>query len=1460
MNDVQRNKPLSLNLDKSPKYLSETECFYLLNHERYLNQDGTLKGSLGKSTPLVANSPACEVDQPDGENPSIGEYYCEQTNELYSWIYNSNEVHYIQRINGDGTCQIVYYGCLKLSAEPQHAIKQFRAYLQVDKLCANRHGKTLIWVDGNEVIGCLDVEASIATNNFTTPFFDRCADKCELIQLCVPDPCGCLKGEFVPSSPDDKNKKNNIVNVGIKLFFKHEYYDGRQSIWSDPSTLFYQDAQGCFDNADGLPRCIKVRVPVGNPLVEKIIIGFWKNGTWYEYDTVEKYKKYNSTQQYWYERELAELTNYSDDDCSFDYLFCNDKQYKVIDTAEVNRVFNPMPIKPQALIPIGIGQDRTALGFLNYEQGNCPIDKSEIEKFDVGIVCDNNTCDTEYVTLIVRAIVHNTYHNLNQFVYRMNGNDGANDDDSDAAFFGGMNGAGDLEVGYDQRFRDKTRNFIAYCEGTNIWGEMKQWTAGPNLANPKEVGPMAGLGERSNKAKWRRYIQSGNFFYQEVKLKVIKGSKGFIRLTSHEATGNDQGKSTYVIGVYNDLANYRGNQSVAGPNIDLATEEIYFDTCGITTQEYDLKKIFFIQDNAVDAGLSTKAYAVSGYVKDANGLPVEGAVIKRDVLLGPPVAVSVTDHNGFYHYFKFPGSNGSADLSVYVEQDCFNFTEIKSETVNVNAGAMTHFDITIDNETYKNGFYATVKWLITDCAGVPVSGVRAAISGSKYKISGADGYILFRIRNYEARNRSVRVVLLDNNRCISSDCNGDCNPCLPTGFSGTANCYISKPVITMSTAKINTNPVYHTTGLKAGGRYPFGFFVRFGCGQVSAVNKIKYLDIPRTQEKNKESFCSLEYHANGIKLPAGAKCLTIVRGENVNPFELQWIIDKIERTTDGKLKLTIQSLNDYNEKYLFKTNTIYQWLKGDRIEFVKNGDGKIFQSSIYGDLNFLTISPFAENKDEEAAADFFNQLLINDDPRLSDLKEGAVIELQRSKECLTDPKYFSICVSIPVREDGTLEYPDGTFHTFDTYFVNRQIGTLPAQQFEHHSPSDFWGDKITDAGRPYFVNKYENKRRYGRNITLNSPTIMNYFGDFVKKFDPDMHGDLIAMYISDNKIGLAISERDNSLFEIGNDFLKVDGSGVVRAVSPDAIISDGEPKLRGMYGCRYEDIGSIFFGDGFATWNDGNNGRYIRHDYQQAVAIDEGKAESYFAKRSRDVAVSQKKNTDPLNKLRWISGMNYHTGALHITIRSLRDPAIYNETKPYQKQYDTIMYHPTDNDFLGFASFVPEGYGRLQLFDDGGCAFVSFYKGVPYIHPVKPDKWNEFYGQAVDRVVGIALNKHPQKIKKGLAIELQDEMLWFVVNVSIENINFSSEIPAIRWKKDGTKWNAAFLRNANGRGGLYNGEPATDFYHAVTFVRDNTDNLQYNTIDNAKRIKYDSLDQILFKFMFVEQSGFTENI
>ena len=1494
MQQRQINKPIAVNLDKSKKYLKPEEAFYMLNRERNINGTGTL----GKTTPLVANYLACLIDMPEGDNYSVGHYFSELTNELYWWVYNTNGVNFIARIIADGSCEIVYDGdCLPLSAAPEHYIADWRCFMKYDRYCAHRHGKQLVWTDGENEIGMLDVEASIATNSFTTDFFNNCPDDCAPVQMCVPEPCGALEGEFIPLPSDETDLNNHLIDIGIKVAFFEIYYDQRETVMSDISTLFYQDSKGCFDAAEGFPRCLKLTVPLGNPLVDKIEIVFsTDNGaTWKSSDIIEKYMPYSSNSQYWYERELADLPDLDLDNCTFSYTFCNDKQCNPIDPKRSSRVFNPMPRKPQGMFRI-----KNSLAFYNYLKGNCPLDGTEVEKFQVSVNCSDDNCVGELVTITARVVVHCLITNRNGFVWRLGGNSGDPDDPTfaDRAIFG----ASFTPEGMGQFFAGHIRNFIPYIEGTNYWGQCKQWKAAPYFSSSTEIGVVSGMEHSEVRDTLFSEISAGTFYYQEMKFKVPKGTKGFVRLASHQSTNGlpseGQDKSTFVVGTIPNLTSYYGTVDI-NAIITYAEEELYFDSC---SGDVTIDKVLVVEDNykVFQTGAHTSS-AYAGYLTDANNVPIEGAEI-YDIF---GTNRCRTDHNGFYHFAMYEdGNTQTIVVQVRVETNCVGgFNTVKSVTLDGGYGFMSYLDIQItdaDFPGYKTNFYEIVMIPVQDCDNVGVGGIRVALSGSKYQVTDAvTGVATFHVRNYSSRNRSVRGLIMDVNGCFSLDCSNDCNPCLPsTDNTLLSACFSGTPYLAIiPTSDLNKEVALATNnGLKSGGRYPFAIVVKGSCGKISAAYPItalsgslptgdNYINIPKTQEKGVLSFCNFDYNATGMVLPNWAECVLICRGTNVNNYELQWVVDKIDRTADGKIKLTIESLNDYNARYNFETNTIYQYQKNDRVEFISNGDGSIFDISTYGLLNYQILSPFHDkiiSGQTEAPADFFNQILIDDDGKLDSLTVGAKIELQRPATCTVEPTYFAVA-SLPVIEISgqvVLQNPTGSFHTFDTYIVNRQIESEvpleanPIQQFEHKFPSDFWGQEnteglftgLSDIGKPYFVNKFENEKREGRGITVNAENKFNYFGDLEKTLDAPEQGDIIAVSIYDGKIGLGIGEFDSFLFQLSDEFLRLGPTGLVQAAPADSLVSDVTPKISGIFGCRYTDIGSVWFGDGFALWIDSGKSALVKHDFSIARDMSQNKFNLWVKKMVQLMEYTNANAPNDISKLRFCNGFNYHTGAMQLTVKALNDSGINNQQAPFLQNNNTILIEPVTEELLTFASYTQEGYSNIKLNTANGAAFVSFLAGVPYVHPIIPIKYNEFNGTACDSIVGVAINQNPDKIKRPSAIEIQDEIRWYVSDVRVDNPSFQSLIPPVRFKKTENKWNAEFLCNINARGGLYGtdsnvaGEKPRGYFCAVTFCRDNTNGLQFNSIDNAKRIIFDELDLILFKYSISEQSGFTENI
>lgn len=1459
MQSVSTHRITSLNLDKAFQDLSPNESYYLQNHSVLLSVNGVKGNNTGLGKPLPANYLACDIDQPAGEVYTVGGYRSPLTKEIYSWHINSNGVHYILRTKETG-CQIVYQlGCLDLSAEPKHSIENWRAFLHIEKICANRHGKYLLWTNGVGAVHYLDVEAAIETNWFSTAFFDRCPDDCALINLCVPEPCDCLKGQWIVSDPADISLNNFMLDQPFQFIYQFQYYDNRLSEWSEPSTTFYQSAKGC-DITSGLSRGIRLRVPVGNPMVEKIKIAVSSGkDIWHQVEIIDKYKKYNNSQEKWYDRGLAPLTNYSDTDCSFDYDFYNDRQKIQIPTADVTRVYNPIPRDAQGIIPI-----KDSYGIYNYMQGNCPIDRIELDKLQININCtQSNNCIPEYATVTVRAIIFNENNLHAGFVYR-EGILGEPDDTAKTALFGTREHA--VAQSYGQLFREKTRNFIVYVEGTGFWAEMKQWKAKDGFIANEEKGVIAIPVNPVNIPVRIHAIvtkNEGSYYYQEAKIKVPKGMRGSLRLVSHfsiSGAGVNQDSSTFVRGI--TLLPYYRNGNNPYPITDQNKQEVSFDTCN---GDVELLDAFLVRDMSVH---DTGGSAYTGYLKDSDSKPIEGANI---YFQSTTDLVSTTDHNGFFHFYKSGAAN--ANVQVRLEQDCDNFNTVKTIQLPGTDGTTANQDLTITEVDFVNQFYATVIVPVKDCDGNPVSGIAVSMSGTKYKTTDLNGNATFKLRNYDDRNRIVTAWVMNPNGCFITDCADNCNPCMPSYTQQLSACFLLTPQITFPNLTINTSDLINeVNGLKAGGRYEYAAVIKGDCGRISAAYPIKFINVPKTQEKGYLGFCSFDYNGTGMILPSWGKCLKILRSSNLNDVPLQWKIDKIEKTSEGKIKLTIQSLNDYNKQFGLKTNTTYQWVQGDRVEFIYNGDGTILTTAANsGVLNYLTLSPFHDeiiSGEINADANFFNQLLINDDGRLDNITEGAIIEIQRPSVATKQQIYHSMCVTIPI-ENGQLVYPTGTFTTFDTFLVTRNItsqtGTF-AGVFEHHSPSDFWGEKISDAGRRYVDDEFENEKRFGRYLTIDSATNFSRFGDAVKRFDAQGQGDITAMWIYDDKIILAICEHDYFLAQTADELVRVGGDGIIRALPPDQRISDPQAKPYGAFGCQYDDIGSVFFGDGYAVYVDAAKNADVINDYSAAKNFAFQKAETYYRVRCRQKEAYNKTQTDPYNKYRWATGFNHSNGEVYRTLKKLRDSSYSNEYAAFQKSNDTICFHPLLDYYCGFVSFTPEYFSHIDLLDADGCAFVAFANGKPYVHPINSDKYNEFFGITCDEVVGFAINQNQEKEKIALAFEMQSDKMWFAKEVKTSYSDFISEIPPIKIKKSLGKWNGAFLFDKNSRSGLYGNSkdsvprPTRGKYILVTMVKDNTNLLEYGSINTQKRTEYNELNLTMFKFNFAEQSGFTNNI
>jgi hypothetical protein len=375
----------------------------------------------------------------------------------------------------------------------------------------------------------------------------------------------------------------------------------------------------------------------------------------------------------------------------------------------------------------------------------------------------------------------------------------------------------------------------------------------------------------------------GGYYYQEATLLIPKGMKGILRISSHKSSGFNPDTSTQVIGTVDDITEYVTDSGLL--NFNKFQFEIPFD-CGDT----DILKTFIIDDTTLTnyTGVHSSV-ATAGYIKDDIGRSLEGLEIWatiEDLAPSPDNVNHVfarTDHNGYYFLYNQVGKIKNSTAGIYGELSCYDWSKIQPIVLNRTQYGLTVINnAKISNTTYINDFYSTVNAAVKDCNGNPVEGIKVALSGSKAQVTQSNGIAQFRIRNYKSRDRQVEAIIMSKFECYTVDCDGNCNPCYPSTTAITDACYSGKPVITLSVMTLNIqSALKHSVGLKAGGLYPFGFVVVFGCGnKISAVNELPQIQMDSTQKKNKLSFCSLSFDATGLVLPTDATCLKIVRGTN----------------------------------------------------------------------------------------------------------------------------------------------------------------------------------------------------------------------------------------------------------------------------------------------------------------------------------------------------------------------------------------------------------------------------------------------------------------------------------------------------------------------------------------------------------------------------------------------------
>ncbi len=564
------NKGINLDLDELR--LPPDAAVFIKNLTDNVNANAA-SASLGGGnqfvrTPIEGNSALQISGLPQGTNYCVGFYSSEQTNEGYFALANSGNNHTVWVIRGDtGVVDKVHESnLLPFNFDPSFFLSEGRMTLElksvIDPVTKDESNFKFLVFTNNRVLQCLiDVEASIATNSYTTSYFTSFAafyDRLELIHLTPPLPIKCVKlNDPVAYTPvaDDANKQNMIINNGWQFRIRTWDVFGRPSEWGIISSVFTSViGGGCINSSNGLPRCVNLNFDAGNPLVKFITVAYRRGvgndpsgqiqTDWYEHETFRKYD--DSTSVQWYNRPLNPIFTTPGSGITFNagtniitYTFCADKGSNPIDATEAARTEPGTPRWSGGVFSVN-----KRIGLANNVYGFEPISRDVTNAIEFSVKTPDPAqgevpCEAaDLRTIVVFANFYNAYGDYSPLIRNQVG--------GYVTFGDGGNtiGPGDVsclvsnyKIG--QVFADQQQpGFIGFLAGTpfKVIGEWGDYDPATGTFTPDPAFTGAGS-----------HIKMSRFTFVGV-----PAGKYIMRLASHHATINDgnlQQTSTQTWGV-----------------------------------------------------------------------------------------------------------------------------------------------------------------------------------------------------------------------------------------------------------------------------------------------------------------------------------------------------------------------------------------------------------------------------------------------------------------------------------------------------------------------------------------------------------------------------------------------------------------------------------------------------------------------------------------------------------------------------------------------------------------------------------------------------------------------------------------------------------------------------------------------------------------------------------------------
>jgi hypothetical protein len=673
-------------------------------------------------------------------------------------------------------------------------------------------------------------------------------------------------------------------------------------------------------------------------------------------------------------------------------------------------------------------------------------------------------------------------------------------------------------------------------------------------------------------------------------------------------------------------------------------------------------------------------------------------------------------------------------------------------------------------------YEARLQVTLCDNPSVGVAGCLIVLTNGGYAVTDNNGFatVLIHDQGDSFGTRLENLIISQRGVCHLINCGNACNFCFFTMPVHAPACNGSNPrIVNITSVPQVTIRGLNKKGPAMGGRYGGGITVHYRYGRKTFIQSLEkhYFDIPGIQTTQVFDYCSV-----GWALDPTVDFGPDVVGFNFNITEnlnwndsLTWVAERIQlvdatgnlnSAAPTQIRLYYEGLNEYNVQHELSTTTIWEFITsgkgvtGDRVEFLVNGDNTFFGTKITALVKY----------DKEG-----RYIQVDYTSELSGLKDGCLVKLIRPKQCEQKEWYYSLCPVIRVI-DGKPETFSGILNFYDSYLLNRQIPipvevkqkskdaqgneiitsvtenklTSYAFLFEHHSPSDFWGDHCHSKGEPNVKNPYEKQTCNREEIALSTAfgedsnfNGLSYFEDSdVYSFIGDW-GAINLIFVEGSTV-LLVCENDCVAVGYDDNRIRIAKDGSVEAISlPNRL---GKPQKSGgvRYGCDPRDLNTICRHGGQIVFLDRNNATVVLHNLSTAIDLaGKMKMVSYITMKIKNLVTFNNFH----GEIKYFHGcIDVNTGKYLLSSSELIAPDsayINDELDITIDRHETMVFDIHAMAFDGWTSFTPEYMGALGS-ETTDKQFFSFKNGQAWSHYNDQDSFNNFFGVQCNNVIEIA--------------------------------------------------------------------------------------------------------------------------